>query len=237
MKRTLSGFWPWNLQRFAAPDNGGGTGSGGAGAGDGGAGTGGQAGEGGQGGQGGSTGGTGEPGGDKGGEQKLTLTQKDLDDMIGKRLARERKAWADQLEEEKKKAAMTEAEKLKAEKEEAEKKAKAATDAANRRLVDAEAKVAAAAAGVKPEKLAYVLKLADLSQIEVGEDGTVDGKAVNAAIAAVLKDLPELTAGQRQVGGGTNPADGGGSNQPTDARKMSEAEFANTLAKYGLRPM
>ncbi len=121
-----------------------------------------------------------------------TFTQAELDAIIAKRLSRERKAWEQQLEEERKKAAMTEAERLKAEKEEAEKRANELVQAANRRIIAAEAKVAAAAAGVKPERISYVLKLADLSDIEADENGNVDSKAIAAAINAVLKDLPEL---------------------------------------------
>lgn len=131
-----------------------------------------------------------------------TFTQAELDEIIKKRLAREKKSWEQQLEEEKKKAAMTEAERLKAEKEEAERKAKEAQQAANQRLITAEAKVQAAALGVKPEKLSYVLKLADLSDVEVDENGSVDEKAVKAAVEKVLKDLPELASTGTSRGGG-----------------------------------
>src|SRR5690606_29562266 len=52
-----------------------------------------------------------------------TITQEELDRIIQQRLQRERKKWEQQIEEERRKAAMTEAERLKAEKEEAERKA------------------------------------------------------------------------------------------------------------------
>lgn len=56
-----------------------------------------------------------------------------------------------------------------------------------------EAKVQALANGIKPERLDYVLKLVDLSEVEV-KDGAVDSKAVEGAISKVLKDFPELRA-------------------------------------------
>lgn len=183
--------------------------------------------EGGEGGSGGGsdTGGEDESGGeggkggtDKGGKnsEKLELTQTELDAIIEKRLARDRKDREKTAEEEKKKAAMTEVEKLKAEKDEADKKAQSTQEAADQRVIKAELKVQAAALGVKPEKLSYVVKLADLSGIEV-TDGEPDAKAVKKAVEAVIKDLPELTGGSSRgnggVGGGANP--GGGSSAGT----------------------
>lgn len=128
-------------------------------------------------------------GGDKGGK---VFTQEELDAIIAKRLARERKAWEQQLEEERRKAQMTEAERLKAEKEEAERRAKEAEAAANQRLIQAEAKVVALELGIKPERVAYAIRLANLSDVEVGENGKVDTKALKAALEQVIKDIPEL---------------------------------------------
>src|SRR5690606_24567870 len=121
-----------------------------------------------------------------------TFTQAELDAIIAKRLARERKAWEQQLEEERRKAAMTEAERLKAEKEEAERRAQEAQQQAAQRLVQAEAKVVAVELGVKPDRIPYVLRLADLSSVDVGDDGVVDAKELRDAIEAVLRDVPEL---------------------------------------------
>jgi hypothetical protein len=121
-----------------------------------------------------------------------TFTQAELDEIIGKRLARERKDWLRQLEDETKKAAMTEGEKLKTEKEEAEKKAASAEAAANKRAIRAEAKVQALAAGIKAERLDHALKLADLAEITVGDDGEPDANAVKKAIDAIVKDFPEI---------------------------------------------
>lgn len=121
-----------------------------------------------------------------------TFTQDELDRLIQQRLQRERKKWEQQLEEERRKAAMTEAERLKAEKEEAERRAQEAQQQAAQRLIQAEAKVVAVEAGVKPDRIPYVLRLADLSSVDVDENGQVDATALRAAIEAVLRDVPEL---------------------------------------------
>lgn len=162
---------------------------------------GGNSGDGGQ----GNAGDSGDAG--KGGK---TFTQDELDAILAKRLARERKAWEQQIEEERRKAAMTEAERLKAEKEEAERRAKEAQAAAHRRIVQAEAKAQALALGVRPERLEYALRLADLSEVEVGDDGEPDAAAIKAALEKVLNDLPELRgatapakSGSEFQGGGT----------------------------------
>jgi len=121
-----------------------------------------------------------------------TFTQEELDRLIQQRLQRERKKWEQQLEEERRKAAMTEAERLKAEKEEAERRAKEAEAVANQRLIQAEAKVVALELGIKPERVAYAIRLANLSDVEVDENGQVDTKALKAALEQVIKDIPEL---------------------------------------------
>jgi alanyl-tRNA synthetase len=176
------------LQLFA-DDGAGGAGTGGEGGGAGGA-----AGSG-DGGQGGAAGGK-------------TFTQEDIDAIVTRRLAREQKTWETKLEDEKKKASMTEQEKLKAAAEESEKKGKTAVEAANKRIVAAEARVIASELGVKSDRIGHLLKLADLSGADVDEKGEVNTKAVKQAIEAVLKDLPELKGGGP---GGFNLGGGPGS--------------------------
>ena len=139
-----------------------------------------------------------------------TFTQEELDAIIQRRLARERKQWEQQLEEERKKAAMTEAERLRAEKEEAERRAQEAQQQAAQRLVQAEAKVVAVELGVKPDRIPYVLRLADLSGVDVGDDGVVDAKALRDAIEAVLRDVPELKGSMTPGKSGAEFSAGGG---------------------------
>lgn len=132
-------------------------------------------------------------GADDGGQASgKTFSQEEVDKIVDNRLKRDRKAREAELEAERKKAEMSETEKAKADKEDADKKAKDAEVRANRRIIRAEAKVAALAAGVKAERIDYLLKLADLDGIEVGDDGEPDADAVKTAIESVLKDLPEL---------------------------------------------
>lgn len=142
-----------------------------------------------------------------GGEKPVekTFTQDELDAVISKRLARERKTWEKQMDEERQKAAMTESERLAAEKAEAEKKADEAMGRANRILITAEAKAVAAELGVLPERLSYAVRLADLDAIEA-EDGEVDTASIKAAMQKVITDLPELKRQTtKDIGSATNP--------------------------------
>lgn len=199
--------WLWcDLQLFAADD--GGAGSSDAGSDD----------------NGGTTGNgghqnAGEPPTDGG----KTFTQDELDAIIAKRLARERKAWEQQLEEERKKAAMTEGERLRAEKEEAERRAQEAQASANQRLINAEARVQAVTLGIRPERVAYALKLADLSAVDVDDSGNPDEAAIKAALEAVLKDLPELKGAPAPQGPSGADFNGGGS--AADKNPWSKEHF------------
>ncbi|MCL5291288.1 MAG: DUF4355 domain-containing protein [Actinobacteria bacterium] len=208
------------VHSFADDDKGGGSGSAGGNDGSDGTGNTGDAGKN----SGDGTGDTGKkPNDGDGNVGKTTLTQEQVDDVLKKRLARERKTWEAELEEEKKKAQMSEAEKAKAEKEAAEKKANDAIDKANQRLLEAEAKIQASALGVKVERLGFVLKLTDLSEIEVDEDGKIDSAVVKAAVEAVLTAVPELK-GEQVAGtrGDNNPA--GGNQTPGIDEQIAEAE-------------
>jgi hypothetical protein len=84
-----------------------------------------------------------------------------------------------------------------------------ALSAANSRILKAE--VRAAATG-KLSDPADALQFLDLSKLEVGEDGEVDGKAVAAAIDDLIKNKPYLAAqGKRFQGAGD-----GGTRTETD---------------------
>ncbi len=187
----------------------------------------------------GASGGSGDPNaGDKGGEgdkgnkdsnagdkgggsgsggkdpEKLTMTQADLDAIIERRLARDRKDREKAAEEEKKKAAMTESELLKAEKAEADKKAADIQSAANTRIARSEFKIAAQAAGVPADRLEAAVRLADLSELTPDEKtGEFSKKDIDNAVKATIKANPFLTAGANgggSVGGGANPGGGSG---------------------------
>jgi len=196
---------------------GGGTGGGGAGGGAGAGGTGGAAGGGAGdgGGQGGGTGGKAEPFATFQDEasfmrrvsqmsrQELEKTAKDLGFESVDAMKAAAKAAKEAAE-----ASKTELEKEKTAREKAEKEGKAALEAANARLVNADIKVYAAQAGfVDP---ADAVALVDRSGIQVDDKGNVTG--VKEAVEGLLKSKPHLIgkAGGSQVGGGSNPPGAGG---------------------------
>lgn len=128
-------------------------------------------------------------------EEKV-FTQADLNKAAEKARKEGRSRAMDEAKEAARLASMSESERLAAEKAEAVKLAADATENANQRIIRAEAKVIAGAAGVKAEQLSYVLKLADLSAVTIGEDGEPDAKEITTAITAVLKDFPLLSNGK-----------------------------------------
>jgi len=154
---------------------------------------------------------------DNGGTATVSMTQVEFDKTIEDRLARakkaDRKAWEEEVAEAKKKAEMSEAERLKADKETAEQAVKDAHSKAGQRVIHAEARVAAIIAGIKPERLSYALRMADLSKIEVNDDGEPDATAIKSAIDQVVKDIPELAGSGNGAGRGggdfTKPPAGG----------------------------
>lgn len=160
-----------------------------------------------------------------------SFTQAELDALIADRLGRERKKFADyddiktkltaleQAEEERRKADLSETERLQAEKAAAEKKAQEAEDgktaavtAANQRLINAEFKSIARDKNVPADRLAAALKLADLTGAKVDDEGNVTGVA--EAVDALLAENAYLAAetkpkeiGKPSGGDGGDPAD------------------------------
>lgn len=76
-------------------------------------------------------------------------------------------------------------------------------EVANVRLIEATATIEATKLSVDPKYVSEVVKLADLSKIEVKEDGTVDAGAVSKALDDVLKRIPVFKVQQdsQQAGG------------------------------------
>lgn len=164
--------------------------------------------------------------------EEKTFSQADVDRLISERIKRERRNYAQELENEKKKAAMDESERLKLEKEQAETRAIEATTKANQRIINAEAKAIAASAGVKADKLPYLNKLVDLSNVEIDENGNPDTSTIKAAIDGVLKDFPELVGTQGTSRAG---ADFSGQNMnpnPEDLPMEQYAEWVRTRNKH-----
>ncbi len=133
-----------------------------------------------------------------GAEEEKKFTQTDIDNAVEKRIARERKKWEREHPAPADPAPATPAgtppttpaaTATPPKDDSAEKIAKV-----NQRLVAAEAKTAAIAAGAKPDRADYVVRLADLSKVDVDEDDGPDTDAIKKAIDKVLKDMPEFKA-------------------------------------------
>jgi hypothetical protein len=158
-----------------------------------------------------------------------TFTQAELNDIIADRLDRQAKKYADydelktkltaleQAEEDRKKAQMSEQERLQAERDEALRKASdieasvsAKVTAANQRLISAEFRTLAREANVPSDRIAAALKLADLTGVNVDDEGNVSG--VKEAVEALIAENPYLAekTQPKQIGGaggGGDPAD------------------------------
>lgn len=142
------------------------------------------------------------------GAGEAKLTQAEVDELVKKRLGQARKTWEREAADAAEKAAMSETERLKAEKADAEKAAAERASAADQRVVRAEAKVAAVAAGVKPERAAAFMRIVDLASIELDDNGDPDAAALSAAITAALKEFPEFK-GVAATGGASGSEHGG----------------------------
>jgi hypothetical protein len=188
-------------------------------------------------------------------EEKLetkTFTQAELDKIVADRIAREKKKlekYADyddvktklsefeKFEEERKKAEMTVQERLEAEKAEAEKRAQEseerankALEAANKRLLKSEFRLLAKELGVRKDALDDAFVLADLSTVEVDEEGNVQG---------VQEALESLKKAKAYLFGGTDFADPSpGQHEPKreatqDQAKRKLEELAQKAKKTG----
>lgn len=83
-----------------------------------------------------------------------------------------------------------------------------ALSVANRRIVTAEVKAAAAGVLQDPDD---AVRLLDLDAFEVGDDGEVDIKAIKAEVAALAKAKPYLSVGAKPAplpAGGATPSSG-----------------------------
>ncbi|MFC4103607.1 phage scaffolding protein [Paenibacillus xanthanilyticus] len=158
--------------------------------------------------------------------KKVEMTQAELDALIAREKGRVKSKYADyddvktqlaafkEAEEERKKADMSEKERLEAEKADALKRAEdAATErdkaltAANQRLIKAEFRALARELGVRADALDDAFTLADLSAVKVDDEGAIEG--VKDVVEALLKNKPFL-AGQtkpREIGDNKGPED------------------------------
>lgn len=150
-----------------------------------------------------------------------TFTQAEVDAMIEKRLARERKkyqqtttATAQTTEEgtEAVTAATVEVDVT----EDARQQADNIIAQANQRLIAAIAQSEATKLNINPDYIADAVRLADLSAVKVNDDGTVDTKSITTALEAVLTRMPVLKATTETPAGGFKVGGQGSSNTQTN---------------------
>jgi hypothetical protein len=132
---------------------------------------------------------------------------------------------------------MSEAERLKLEKDQADARAAAATQTANAKLLRAEAKGVALAAGVDPKYVDDVILLAKVQGESFFTDDDPDPAKIRASIDAVLADRPFYKGGAgggdfgRDLGGGhgTQVTLAGLQQQYAEALKGKNVTLAMTL--------
>ena len=173
----------------------------------------------------------GATGGDDGGDQ-VTMSQADLDALVDKRLGRARRKWQDELSEYARREGLDDVDRLKVERDDAVAAGKANADALTGRLIRTEAKAAALAAGVHPDRIGRLLRLVDLDDVdELVDDDGVDEAAVARAVQAALADVPELAAssnGGGKAGSSGGDFTGGGSGKQWTAdevKALSDEDF------------
>lgn len=145
------------------------------------------------------------------------FTQAELDAKIAERLARERKKYQqqaanppqEQAAEETQAAPTTTTVEVDVT-EDARQQAAAIIAQANQRLIQAIAQSEATKLNINPDYIADAVRLADLSAVTVGEDGTVDIQSVTAALEAVLTRMPVLKATAEAPAGGFKVGGQGG---------------------------
>lgn len=163
---------------------------------------------------------TGKTGGDD--------VQARIDAAVTARLAKERKKWDAEQRTAAERAKMDEADRLKAEQADKDKASDERLSAVNGRLVRAEVKSVALAAGVSKEKLARFMKIVDLDGIDVDDDGDVDEDAADKAVKAALAEMPEFataTGATGSSGGEHNGRQGGKVWTRAEVDKLTAAEF------------
>ncbi len=159
---------------------------------------------------------------------QVTMTQTELDAMIQKRLGQAKKGWETDAQTQAQREKMDEVERLRAEKADADTAIAEVTERANRRLVQADAKVTAVGEGANPARVDALLKLVDLSDVTVDDDGSVDTDAVAAAIKKGLEEFPEFKAtGASGAGRSGGDFNGGATKTWTreEITKLSDDEF------------
>jgi hypothetical protein len=150
----------------------------------------------------------------------VTFSQADVDRIVVDRVKRATQEASDKAKADADKAKLDETERLKLEKKEAEDAKTAAEARIEKTIVNADAKVALLAAGIKPENVNRILSMLDLSGVTV-TDEIPDSKAIASAVNQIKGEFPELFGAQQGAGRSGGDFKGGGGNK----RIWSRAEI------------
>lgn len=149
-----------------------------------------------------------------------TFTQAEVDAMIERRLARERKKTQQPVtatEEAATEANVVGTAHVEVDvTEDARQQAAAIIAQANQRLIQAIAQSEATKLNINPSYVADAVRLADLSKVVVNDDGTVDTKSITTALEAVIERMPVLKATTEAPAGGFKVGGQGGNNNSTN---------------------
>lgn len=158
-----------------------------------------------------------------------TRSQDDINKIVESRLARAKKKWEEETAEQVKRSKMDSEERLKLELAEMEKKASDIRVEANRKLMIAELKAQAMAAGVRPDRLDFVARLVDIDSLDTGDE--IDTDALKKAVEALLKEFPELS-------GTSQPGKVGSSfSAPSQAQPLTREAIINMTPEERARRM
>lgn len=155
-----------------------------------------------------------------------TYTQAELDALIEKRLARERKKFQQQgannpaegntegqtTDSQGNGTTQVEVDVT----EDARQQAAAIIAQANARLIQSVAQSEATKLGINPDYIVDAVRLADLSKVTVNDDGTVDNKSIVTALEAVLERVPVFKAAAEAPAGGFKVGGQGGNNNQSN---------------------
>lgn len=167
------------------------------------------------------------------------FTQAELDAKIAERLARERKKYnnpqaAAQTEATTDEGGTASVQQVEVDvTEDARQQAAAIIAQANQRLIQAIAQSEATKLNINPNYVADAVRLADLSNVKVNDDGTVDTKSITTALEAVLERMPvlkattEAPAGGFKVGGQGNNAQTNGWTNGNAAKNSGDSKRWN----------
>lgn len=171
-----------------------------------------------------------------------TYTQAELDALIEKRLARERKKYAQQGTNNTAEG-NTEGQTANTEgngttqvevdvTEDARQQAAAIIAQANQRLIQSIALSEATKLGINPDYIADAVRLADLSKVTVNDDGTVDTKSVTTALEAVLERVPVFKAAAEAPAGGFKVGGQGGNNNTANGWNNNTAKNSGETKRW-----